>query len=379
MRIALNATNIFRSEEVCGVGQYVINLLNGFDQMGCLDCFRIIVNPEVRKVFERELPGLRAKNAPYPAFLDRLRWKDGFFRQLYIERRSVPSFHRQEKADILFHPFMAQSVSVSKPSRTVVTAHDLFLRRFPDQLSKRYYHMLDHSYRMTLLGATRIVTPSQFVKNDILNYYPEVPGEKITVIPNPVAINLTETTPYNLPTPYILSVNAIRYHKNLITLIKAFERIYRLIDHSLVLAGPAIKSVSNGIAQYIEEKKIPKIFITGYLSDTQRNTLYQNVALFVSPSLCEGFGITPIEAALFGVPVITTRETSIPEATQNLLHYYEPATDDTRLSEKILDVLQKEPDPDRMRSIQETFRKAYSPLTIARQYWDCFLKTLEVD
>lgn len=115
------------------------------------------------------------------------------------------------------------------------------------------------------------------------------------------------------------------------------------------------------------------------MSDTQRNTLYQNAALFVSPSLCEGFGITPIEAALFGVPVITTRETSIPEATQNLLHYYEPAIDDTRLAEKILDVLQKEPDPDRMRSNQETFRKAYSPLTIARQYWDCFLKTLEVD
>ncbi|HQN23066.1 MAG TPA: glycosyltransferase [Thermotogota bacterium] len=62
---------------------------------------------------------------------------------------------------------------------------------------------------------------------------------------------------------------------------------------------------------------MPKVFITGYLSDTQRNTLYQNAALFVSPSLCEGFGITPIEAALFGVPVITTRETSIPEATQN--------------------------------------------------------------
>jgi glycosyltransferase involved in cell wall biosynthesis len=95
--------------------------------------------------------------------------------------------------------------------------------------------------------------------------------------------------------------------------------------------------------------------------------------------LCEGFGITPIEAALFGVPVITTRETSIPEVTQNLLHYYEPATDAIRLAEKILEVLREEPDPVRMQSIQETFRNAYSPSTVARRYWECFQNTLEAD
>jgi len=379
VNIAMNATNIFRSAEVCGVGQYAISLLTGFDQIGRLGHFRIIGNPEVGKVFERHFPKLYSKTAPYPPLLDRFRWKDGFFRQLYIERRSVPSFNRQEKADILFHPFMAQNLSVSKSSRTVVTAHDLFLRRFPDQLSKKYFHMLDRSYRKTLLGATRIVTPSQFVKKDILDFYPEVPNEKITVIPNPIVVNAEEKTPFPVPSPYLLSVNAIRYHKNLITLIKAFERIHRQIEHSLVLTGPAIPSISNGIARYIEEKKIPKVFFTGYVSDAQRNYLYQNAALFVSPSLCEGFGITPIEAALFGIPVITTRETSIPEVTQNLLHYYEPATDEIRLAEKILEVIQEHPNPDRMLSIQATFRKAYSPSTIAQLYWECFRQTLEVD
>lgn len=379
MRIALNATNIFHSAEVCGVGQYVFNLLNGFTQLGFLDAFRFIANSEVAKVISRRFPEAFITSAPYPPFLDRFGWKDHFFRQLAIERRSVPSFFRREKADLLFHPFMAQHLFVSKAIRTVVTTHDLYLRRFPEQLSKKYYLMLDRSYRKTLLGATRIVTPSHFVKNDILTYYPEVSKEKITVIPNPIEIQTDQKAPFSVPEPYILSVNAFRYHKNLITLIKAFERIHSQIAHSLVLTGPTIPSISTEISRYIEEKRIPKIIITGYISDAQRNFLYQNATLFVSPSLCEGFGITPIEATLFGVPVITTRETSIPEVTQNLLHYYEPATDAIRLADKILEVLREEPDPVRMQSIQETFRNAYSPSTVARRYWECFQNTLAAD
>jgi glycosyltransferase involved in cell wall biosynthesis len=374
LNIALNATNVFYYPQICGVGQYVINLLEGFGQIGHLDRFRLIVNSETAKEFIIRFPDANIINASYPVIFDRFRWKEHFFRQKYVERRSVPRLHNQLRTDLLFHPFLGQDIYVSKSVKSVVVVHDLFLKRFPEQLSKKYYAYLDKSYQETLIGVTHIVTPSEFVKRDILNYYPTIPDNKISPIPNPVIVREAEYETYQIGTPYILSVNALRYHKNLITLLKAFERIYKQIEHSLVLTGPIIRGVSEQFAKYIEEKNIKKIIITGYISNAQRNYLYKNAALFVSPSLHEGFGITPVEAALFDIPVITTRETSIPEVTKNLLNYYEPATDDERLAEKILEVLKKGPDPSLSQKIKTIFRNAYSPASIAQQYWKCFQK-----
>lgn len=44
--------------------------------------------------------------------------------------------------------------------------------------------------------------------------------------------------------------------------------------------------------------------------------LYSNASLFVSPSLMEGFGFTPIEAAIHCVPVVCTKETALYETTK---------------------------------------------------------------
>jgi glycosyltransferase involved in cell wall biosynthesis len=374
LNISLNATNVFYSSRVCGVGQYVINLLEGFKQIGYLDRFQLIVNSEARKELLKSFPEANIINASYPGIFDRFRWKEHFFRQKYIERRSVPRIHNRVQTDLLFHPFLGQDIYISKSVKSVVVVHDLFLKHFPEQLSKKYYTYLDNSYQETLTGATHIVTPSEFVKRDILKFYPLIPDNKISPIPNPVIVREGEYETYQIETPYILSVNALRYHKNLITLLKAFERIYKQIKHSLVLTGPIIRGVSEQFARYIEEKNIKNIIITGYTSNAQRNFLYKNAALFVSPSLHEGFGITPVEAALFGIPVITTRETSIPEVTKNLLNYYEPATDDERLAEKIMEVLKNGQDPTHSQNVKAVFRNAYSPANIAQEYWKCFIR-----
>ncbi len=112
--------------------------------------------------------------------------------------------------------------------------------------------------------------------------------------------------------------------------------------------------------------------MTGYLSDEHRNYLYRNADLFVSPSLHEGFGMTPVEAALFETPVLTTRETSIPEVTRNMVNYYEPAEDPNVLAARILNLLENRPPKSELRRIKKTMAQEYDPERIAALYFSMF-------
>ncbi len=51
---------------------------------------------------------------------------------------------------------------------------------------------------------------------------------------------------------------------------------------------------------------------------------YQNASLYVFPSLCEGFGLPPLEAMSFGVPVACSSATCLPEILGESAAYFDP-------------------------------------------------------
>jgi glycosyltransferase involved in cell wall biosynthesis len=51
----------------------------------------------------------------------------------------------------------------------------------------------------------------------------------------------------------------------------------------------------------------------GYLPDETLAILYRLAAVFVFPSLYEGFGLPPLEAMASGTPVVTSNISSLPE------------------------------------------------------------------
>ena len=58
---------------------------------------------------------------------------------------------------------------------------------------------------------------------------------------------------------------------------------------------------------------IRRQFFTGQISDEERFLYYRAASLFIYPSFFEGFGFPPLEAMSCGIPVITSRNSSLPE------------------------------------------------------------------
>jgi glycosyltransferase involved in cell wall biosynthesis len=130
--------------------------------------------------------------------------------------------------------------------------------------------------------------------------------------------------------------------KNLVGLIQAYARLSAPLRaaHQLVIAG----KVNEGERRHLEEAAreaglgADDLVLTGYVSDQDLIDLYRSVALFVFPSLHEGFGLPALEAMACGAPVIGADNTSIPEVIGNPEAMFD-ARDPAAIAAKIEQVL----------------------------------------
>ncbi len=107
---------------------------------------------------------------------------------------------------------------------------------------------------------------------------------------------------------YVLTLGSTKGYKNIRAVFDAM-RAPQPGDLPLVVAG------GPGEAAYRAAGWIPPkgTIFTGFVSDAELRSLYENAALFVFPSLTEGFGLPPVEAMQCGCPVIAARAGAMPE------------------------------------------------------------------
>lgn len=249
--------------------------------------------------------------------------------------------------------------------RKVIVVHDLKgLKQQADTLRRavrvwRLYRMYKKSFRY----ADEVVVISKYTKQDMETYYPEYPAEKIKVVYNSVVLAAEPRRPQGFHgSGYVLYVNTLNRYKNIITLVKAFSRIKDCPDRQLVVVGRKNEYWSKEVMPYICKNGLEKRVVhLQDLADEELRYLYEHAALFVTPSLNEGSGYTPIEAAMCGCPVISTLQEALPDATRGLLNYYYPATDADALADKMLSVLKKPPCRETLLRIADTYKELYAP------------------
>lgn len=277
--------------------------------------------------------------------------------------------------DLFFIPFFTIWSVVPSKTKTIAVIHDVQPLVLNNKLKNiLYLHILGKKIE----SLSQIVTISNFSKSQI-EFFFKKSNEHISVIYNSLGINIkTQQHQSVINTKYILNVNAVVGYKNQITLIKAFNRIKDKIPHSLLLKGKKTKYWQKVLKPYIEEHGLNKrvILIDKNLNEDEMASLYIHADLFVNPSQMEGFGFTPIEAALFETPVLTTKCTALYETTMGVLEYYDPPTDDIVLAKRILECLNKKPSKQHLLAISKKFEEIYSQEKQANNYIELIEKML---
>ena len=217
-----------------------------------------------------------------------------------------------------------------------------------------YKQLLPHVLRK----ADIIVCISNYVRDEVKTIYPYT-AQKLTTVYNSVDIHRNESDSI-VKGKYILYVNSLLLYKNVGTLVKAFAHIYDKIPHKLVVVGKSTDYWKGIYGEYSRNKNLAeRIVLLENIEDEELASLYSHADLFVTTSLFEGFGFTPIEAAICGARVISTEETALPETTKGLLNYYRPANDYHELAAGILEQLSEEINQKKQQEISQTLAASY--------------------
>lgn len=283
-----------------GIGTYSLDLLNS-----------------LKKVLGQE-------NAAVSDFdkTKRSRKASRLFYLLHINSKAY--IKKCEEFDIVHFTNFAIPFRRSKKVKYAVTIHDMVAFLCPKSLNPAYRVYNKFCIRYSIKKADIVTTVSNSVKTEIEKLFPK--ARNIIVLPNGIKLeanpkknDLTPARNYLIDNKkYFLFVGTVEKRKNLSILIEAFIKLkekYTDESYKLVLAGRP------GIG-YDDYKKLidgsvysKDIVTTGYISNEEREWLYDNAAAYVFPSVYEGFGIPQIECMAHHLPLIcsdipTNREIS---------------------------------------------------------------------
>ncbi len=287
--------------------QLTENLLS---QYGDSQAFRVYCRRKVPDPFAPYAPTTEFPVAP-------------FSNRKFCEQFWLSSQFLFRKVD-LFHATYGKPLYC--PGKFVITVHDLFPMRFPDEYPATFkaYHRL--AVENGARKADLILTPSEFTKQDIIKFL-SITADRVHVIP--LAVDQKEFRPasaehqqqaistYKLPERFVLHVGGFSPIKNTVRLVEAFHQIVNestLKDLGLVFAGGTGGSQYQATLDAVAQHKLEgRVTFTGYVPDDHVVALYSAAQCLIIPSLMEGFGLPVLESFACGTPVICSERGSLPE------------------------------------------------------------------
>lgn len=178
----------------------------------------------------------------------------------------------------------------------------------------------------TCYEAWRVIACSQFMRREVQDYF-GVPDDKVDIIANGIDMRaLNRATPETIRRmrsryapngeKLLFFVGRMTYEKGLHVLLQAMPSILEMYPNTRLLVGG--KNSERFVPQAKEMGIGHAVEFLGYLTDEERDHLYQTVDGAIFPSLYEPFGIVALEAMALGCNVITTDVGGLGEVVDHL-------------------------------------------------------------
>jgi glycosyltransferase involved in cell wall biosynthesis len=188
-----------------------------------------------------------------------------------------------------------------------------------DWLRRQVYYRITRRWmeRPSLARATRLIASCRSTRDEFIVHY-DVPPAQIDLVRQGIDTDTIRPVPAaDLRQSLGLAESRVLLFVGFITPRKGLEYLAQAMhllpeDVHLVLVGrwapryrPRFLSALGSAARRVHE--------VGFVPDAERPRYYSMADVYVSPSLLEGLGITPIEAQACGTPAVVTSASSGPE------------------------------------------------------------------
>lgn len=334
----------FREHAARGIGRYVAELKGYFDR----------ATPSSLDVRYFDYRSLRS------GAVDTLIGRLPFGRVTLRQQLLYPTQLQKLPFDLIHFP-AHMDVPSWTPRRAIVTVldliplvcRDLYLANRPSWR----YHLARWLEIRAIKSASLLIAISECTKRDVHRLL-GIPEERIVVTPLGVDPKFTvEPSPAELSElrerlalprdrPIVLYVGGIDPRKNYATLLRAFA-LLRLEARENGRVLPLLV-LGGRITQDREYPRLTALMkeldlegdtrLLGYVADTDLPKLYRLAAVFLFPSLYEGFGLPPLEAMAAGLPVVSSGTSAMPEVLGDAAQVVDP-TDASAMARAVSDVL----------------------------------------
>lgn len=310
-------------------GRYMFRLLQYLDELRINHELFILLKPSDMDVYDYQSANFHKVPCPHKEFT--------FDEQIGLKRQI-----ENLQPDLVHFGMVQQPVWYR--GKVVTTMHDLITTRFPNPAKNvLVYRFKQQVYKWVNKRVARksqaIITPTQFVKDDVVHYTGISPN-KITVTYEAADLigDTAEPIAELVNKPFIMYLGRPTPHKNLERLIEAFRLLRAQHPNlTLVLAGKKDANYKR-IEADVQARGIKNVYFTDFVSEGQLRWLYNSCQAYVFPSLSEGFGLPALEAMAHGAPIVSSNASCLPEVYGDAAHYFDP-TDIQQMADAINEVL----------------------------------------
>ncbi|MDE6696848.1 MAG: glycosyltransferase family 4 protein [Muribaculaceae bacterium] len=324
MKIAINCA--FFQTQGGGIKEYIHNLVENLSILDSKNEYVLYVLEDYEEYARENLKtGFRIKTIPFKG--------DGLVNKIIrsiFERFFWTKEEGLENWDIFHSPFFHSYIP--HKARLILTVHDMRFFRYPKTYTFFRYQFLKRAVKRSIAKADRIITISNFTKDEIHEAY-KTDLNKIQVIHeaiNPkhfksIELESNDEKLINIlkSNPFILSVGHIEPRKNYDRLIEAFKKTKRDLPKGIKLV--IVGKLGHNYDQTLKNiESDSDILFLNFVSQGLLNWLYAHTSLFVFPSFYEGFGFPPLEAGMHGAVSAVANISSMPEVCGNAVLYFDP-------------------------------------------------------
>ena len=188
-----------------------------------------------------------------------------------------------------------------------------------------------------IFASTKLILSSHYEKENLVQrYWPEIDAKRLSVVQAGITSNagvpevnrqfekLAEI--HGLPEHFILTFDDNNPLSNIATVLLGYKRMVDvlMVKTPLVMVGAKREMVQSVVGEEWLAKHSEKVFMVNKLKESEKSTLFVGALAYIAPSFYDKWCLDILDAISFGVPIVTSIQSSLAEVANGAAILVDP-------------------------------------------------------